>query len=541
MHLAQDDLENNGLSKIESNLRARVSEDISRDQRHAYWIACLKGIAMMKKSAFAYMVTIGLLLSSNLFGAEERPRVVVIPLIEERTGNALEEEVLSSMTFSNADNAGLTGTMPDNGAVNFTPGTSAKTISEGYHNGSGTVAGDADLVPGNISSGVAIFGVTGTVIEAVGDAAVGSVLSGATFSNEAASGLTGTMPDNGAVNLTPGTSSQSIAEGYHDGSGTVAGDAELTSGNIKNGVAIFGLTGTVIEAIGDASTSEVLVGNTFSKAGVSGLSGTMPDNGAVYLTPGTAAQAIAEGYHNGFGSVGGDADLAAGNIKSGVEIFGTTGDSNVVNTSSGDAIAEDILGGRKAWVDGTEITGTATVCAIYPPANVPKSGQGVSYYDGDDGDWQRGAEVKPKSLRFTDNGDGTVTDNLTGLIWLKNANCANATRGWITVFSDVVQLNTGGTMNGNDCGDTSNFGSHQTDWRVPHWEELRSLVDYSQDGPSLPAGHPFYSVQPFGLYWSSTTEAGDTSHAWSLDLRYGNLTAIGKSLGRWGPWPVRGG
>ncbi len=52
---------------------------------------------------------------------------------------------------------------------------------------------------------------------------------------------------------------------------------------------------------------------------------------------------------------------------------------------------------------------------------VPKTGMTTSYRTGDDGDLERGvALVTP---RFTDNGDGTVTDNQTGLIWLKNANC----------------------------------------------------------------------------------------------------------------------
>jgi len=65
-----------------------------------------------------------------------------------------------------------------------------------------------------------------------------------------------------------------------------------------------------------------------------------------------------------------------------------------------------------------------------PPAPVPKSGQTACWDEsgypidcvgtGQDGEYQGGVSVDP---RFTDNGDGTVTDNLTGLIWLKDANC----------------------------------------------------------------------------------------------------------------------
>ncbi|UCE55232.1 MAG: hypothetical protein JSV31_07260 [Desulfobacterales bacterium] len=54
-------------------------------------------------------------------------------------------------------------------------------------------------------------------------------------------------------------------------------------------------------------------------------------------------------------------------------------------------------------------------------APVAKTGQTDSYADCDDGDLEKGI-VWPVP-RFTDNEDGTVTDNLTGLVWLKNANC----------------------------------------------------------------------------------------------------------------------
>ena len=51
-------------------------------------------------------------------------------------------------------------------------------------------------------------------------------------------------------------------------------------------------------------------------------------------------------------------DLVSGNIKSGVNLFGVNGNSNVVDTSSGDAAAGDLLSGKIAWVDGAQVTGT---------------------------------------------------------------------------------------------------------------------------------------------------------------------------------------
>jgi hypothetical protein len=60
--------------------------------------------------------------------------------------------------------AGTPGSMPNRGAVNFTPNTSNQTIVAGYHSGSGVVYGDANLVSGKILNGQTIYGVTGNVM-----------------------------------------------------------------------------------------------------------------------------------------------------------------------------------------------------------------------------------------------------------------------------------------------------------------------------------------------------------------------------------------
>jgi len=184
---------------------------------------------------------------------------------------------------------------------------------------------------------------------------------------------------------------------------------------------------------------------------------------------------------------------------------------------------------------------------------VPKSGQTVCYDNttptpvivacpfaalpGQDGDNQKGVALP--SPRFTHNSNGTVTDNLTGLIWLRNANCANVTRTWATALNDVVSLNTAGTMNSNNCSDTSNAGSYQTDWRLPNVKELQSLIDFQNVNPALPTGHLFLVVQS-GSYWSATTYAGFPPNAWLVNLPGGGVVAGGKASTYY-VWPVRGG
>lgn len=74
-------------------------------------------------------------------------------------------------------------------------------------------------------------------------AAEGDVLSGKTFYS-GGSKKTGTMPNRGAVVITPSTQNQVIAQGYHNGQGYVKGDANLKPVNIRYGVSIFGVAGS---------------------------------------------------------------------------------------------------------------------------------------------------------------------------------------------------------------------------------------------------------------------------------------------------------
>jgi hypothetical protein len=166
---------------------------------------------------------------------------------------------------------------------------------------------------------------------------------------------------------------------------------------------------------------------------------------------------------------------------------------------------------------------------------------------GQDGEKLKGV-ILPTSPRFTNNGNGTVTDHLTGLIWLTNANCPNATRAWATALTDVASLNSAGTMNGNNCGDTSNSGTYQTDWRLPNLRELQSLIHYGYFNPALSnaAGTGKWSVDdPFSnfqsnAYWTSSTVAQSTTAAFYVNLYNGVVSTTAKSTNYY-VWPVRGG
>jgi len=174
------------------------------------------------------------------------------------------------------------------------------------------------------------------------------------------------------------------------------------------------------------------------------------------------------------------------------------------------------------------------------PSPVPQTGQTECWGDsappnlvdcagtGQDGENQNGVSVDP---RFTDNLDGTVTDNLTGLIWLTNANCIGL-KNWTTALSDADGLASGA------CGLSD--GSMAGDWRLPNIKELQSLIDFGEGSPALPAGHPFSGVQ-LERYWSSSSFVLSQNAAWTMNFFFGLDGIQGKSAVNVFVWPVRGG
>ena len=190
-------------------------------------------------------------------------------------------------------------------------------------------------------------------------------------------------------------------------------------------------------------------------------------------------------------------------------------------------------------VDGTDAavfksdfgrSGFKNPCPPNALAPIPKTGQTTVYGPRDDGYWQQALGVEWPDPRFTDNLDGTVTDNLTGLIWLKDADCFGE-RTWDDALSDCNGLSAG------SCGLTD--ASSTGDWRFPNRFELESLLDMGNDNPSLPSGHPFTAVKSF-YYWSSSTNAGNAGFAWYVNMDYGSVNFANKASTFY-VWAVRGG
>jgi hypothetical protein len=216
---------------------------------------------------------------------------------------------------------------------------------------------------------------------------------------------------------------------------------------------------------------------------------------------------------------------------------------------------------------------------------LPKTGQTVEYQAGDDGTYEKG---NPASPRYVDNGDGTISDKATGLMWIKQPeliipgasvradNQIQVAHGdWVTshayIIGDLVSRNasdagpfyvcivahTSGTFADDLAAGKwiltvwtlSAAGlttpSYMTwansiincealvyagfsDWRLPNIKELPSIVDYSAYSPAID-GTFFPNTQSDG-YWSGTTFAASTDYAWLVSFGNGNVGGVDKTF-----------
>ncbi len=203
-------------------------------------------------------------------------------------------------------------------------------------------------------------------------------------------------------------------------------------------------------------------------------------------------------------------------------LAGCTSDLNTCTTDL-DTCGDDVvtcnaaLEACEAGVVGRPIKTGQLICTNAAGATIPCAGTGQ------DGELRKGL-----ARSYVDNGNGTITDQTTGLMWEKLSNDGtihDRDNGytWANAFAvKVAGLN------------TSAFAGH-TDWRVPNVLEIQSLVDYESASPSIsaafntacPTGCTVLTcscIDPFAIYWSSTTGSFSASSAWyqSFDLTFRN-------------------
>lgn len=171
--------------------------------------------------------------------------------------------------------------------------------------------------------------------------------------------------------------------------------------------------------------------------------------------------------------------------------------------------------------EGGRLRTGQTTCYDAAGAVVPCAGTGQ------DGEVQKGL-----ARFYLDNGDGTMTDIRTGLMWEKLADDGgvhdkDTQLSWVDAFGKIAALNAAGGFAG------------YTDWRLPNVNELQSLIDYGRVGPSVP---PVFhsgcaaactvltcSCTTTGDHWSSTSSHDLASQAWFVSYDSGTVGRAAKS------------
>lgn len=154
------------------------------------------------------------------------------------------------------------------------------------------------------------------------------------------------------------------------------------------------------------------------------------------------------------------------------------------------------------------------------PTGAPISCTGT----GHDGEVKAGAP-----LAYRDNGDGTITDLNTGLMWEKLSDDGSI-HDWddAYIWEDAFAVKIA-TLNSPD----DPFAGH-TDWRMPNVKELASIVDYGVFNPTIDPAFdngcsPICTVLtcsctvPF-LYWSSSSVFFSERTAWLVNFTFGHVS-----------------
>ena len=163
---------------------------------------------------------------------------------------------------------------------------------------------------------------------------------------------------------------------------------------------------------------------------------------------------------------------------------------------------------------GSTDSEVATAEYSYSPL---KSGQALCYDAttsigcpgiGGDGATQLGI-----SRSYTNNGDSTVTDNATGLLWQR------CTQGYSGVGCTGAVSSQSQSLAMAEC---ATLTTANKTWRLPSRLELETLPDYAINGPSI--NLPTFPGTIFGDFWTSTGSANSVPDAWRVNFTAGDIT-----------------
>ena len=327
-----------------------------------------------------------------------------------------------------------------------------------------------------------------------GTATPDQVLQGATFTNSSGEELTGTIPVVDITSpVTPGVYDITLINGnsYINNQVVIKGDSKLAGGNIRSGSSIFGINGE-FTADATAVAANILTGKT---AGINGtmVTGTMPNIGSITKSLNCGeSYTIDGGFHDGTGKI-----TAA----------------SLASQTRATAAAADILSGKTAWVNGSQVTGSIASLAAktYTPGT---SNQTIAA-----GQYLSGAQTIAGSSNLVAGNIKSgvkifnVTGSLAGLdtgtlkkatLRLTNSSTSNTRKtGSKTVDGRIVCVNytnndTEIVYCSNGCIWFPGFGYYRGGVNVtPTWHSSTTVTNFTPDPDS--SYPPYFTVNGYTL------------------------------------------
>ncbi len=119
-----------------------------------------------------------------------------------------------------------------------------------------------------------------------------------------------------------------------------------------------------------------------------------------------------------------------------------------------------------------------------------------------------------------DGANGTVTDDVTGLMWDQSIFAGTA-----CVNGEIEELSTkfynwSPALQTAVTANVCHYKGH-SDWRLPNIQELGSLIDWSRSNPAIDSGA--FPDTPVGRFWSSTSQISSGTHAWNVGFFDGTV------------------
>lgn len=327
--------------------------------------------------------------------------------------------------------------------------------------GTSLVFKKVNINPEVIKSGTYVFGIKGTftdILDTEKAITSNTILEGYTgyINGEK---ILGTLKSKEAETFIPSTNDQVISSGiYLSGNQTIKGDINLTSNNIKKGITIFNVEGSLEDGGIDTSDATAIANDILKNktAYVKGekVTGNIENKGVVTATIDGQEHILESGYYEGI-TIPAEVNLISSNIKAGSTIYGVEGNPNVIDTTidhENTASSSNVQKGKEAYVNGVKVVGSCETMSdtVFIPTVEDQTIKGPKILQGNKtltvkGDTNLVAGNIKKGVTIFDVVGTYEGSSAVSEIYVLDCTNMSASTEVVTAYSDLIKVSNDGS------------------------------------------------------------------------------------------------